>query len=63
MTNTIHRVPFEFLRMVDPEQIVAVIQGEHSQVISLVLSYLPCRKGSKVLQLLPEDIRSTVLYV
>lgn len=58
MTNTIHRVPFEFLRMVDPEQIVAVIQGEHSQVISLVLSYLPVDKASKVLQLLPEDIRS-----
>jgi flagellar motor switch protein FliG len=58
MTNTIHRLPFEFLRMVDPEQIVAVIQGEHSQVISLVLSYLPVEKASKVLALLPEDIRS-----
>lgn len=58
MTNTIHRVPFEFLRMVDAEQIVAVIQGEHSQVISLALSYLPVDKASKVLQLLPEDIRS-----
>lgn len=58
MTNTIHRMPFEFLRMVDPEQIVAVIQGEHSQVISLVLSYLPVEKASKVLAFLPEDIRS-----
>jgi len=58
MTNTIHRLPFEFLRMVDQEQIVAVIQGEHSQVISLVLSYLPVEKASKVLALLPEDIRS-----
>ena len=58
MTNTIHRLPFEFLRMVDAEQIVAVIQGEHSQVISLVLSYLPVEKASKVLAFLPEDIRS-----
>jgi|694.fasta_scaffold00265_8 flagellar motor switch protein FliG len=58
MTNTIHRMPFEFLRMVDPEQIVAVIQGEHSQVISLVLSYLTAEKASKVLAFLPEDIRS-----
>ncbi|MFZ4085039.1 MAG: flagellar motor switch protein FliG [Vampirovibrionia bacterium] len=58
MTNTIHRLPFEFLRLVDPEQIVAVIQGEHSQVISLVLSYLLPEKASKVLALLPEDIRS-----
>ena len=58
MTNTIHRLPFEFLRLVDAEQIVAVIQGEHSQVISLVLSYLPVEKASKVLALLPEDIRS-----
>jgi flagellar motor switch protein FliG len=58
MTNTIHRVPFEFLRMVDAEQIATVIQGEHSQVVSLVLSYLPSDKSSKVLALLPEDIRS-----
>ncbi|MFM7458411.1 MAG: flagellar motor switch protein FliG [bacterium] len=58
MTNTIHRLPFEFLRMVDAEQIVAAIQGEHSQVISLVLSYLPVEKASKVLAFLPEDIRS-----
>lgn len=58
MTNTIHRLPFEFLRLVDAEQIVAVIQGEHSQVISLVLSYLPVEKASKVLAFLPEDIRS-----
>ena len=58
MTNTIHRLPFEFLRMVDSEQIVTVIQGEHSQVISLVLSYLPVEKASKVLALLPEDTRS-----
>ena len=58
MTNTIHRLPFEFLQLVDAEQIVAVIQGEHSQVISLVLSYLPVEKASKVLAFLPEDIRS-----
>ena len=46
--------------MVDAEQITAVIQGEHTQVISLVLSHLTVEKASKVLSLLPEDIRSDV---
>ena len=58
MTNAIQRIPFEFLRMVDAEQIASTIQHEHVQVITLVLSHLKVDKGAAVLQNLPENIRS-----
>lgn len=60
MTNTIQRVPFEFLRIVDPEQIATTIQHEHVQVITLLLSHLKIEKAAQVLQNLPETIRSDV---
>lgn len=60
MTNTIQRVPFEFLRIVDAEQIATTIQHEHSQVITLLLSHLKIEKAAQVLQNLPENIRSDI---
>ncbi len=60
MTNTIQRVPFEFLRIVDPEQIASTVQHEHVQVITLLLSHLKIEKAAQVLQSLPENIRSDV---
>lgn len=60
MTNTIQRVPFEFLRVIDPEQIANTIQHEHVQVITLLLSHLKIEKAAQVLQNLPENIRSDV---
>lgn len=60
MTNTIQRVPFEFLRIIDPEQIATTLQHEHVQVVSLLLSHLKIEKAAQVLQNLPEAIRSDV---
>ncbi len=60
MTNTIQRVPFEFLRTIDPEQISTTIQHEHPQVITLLLSHLKIEKAALVLQNLPESIRSNI---
>lgn len=60
MTNTIQRVPFEFLRTIDPEQIATTIQHEHPQVITLLLSHLKIEKAAMVLQNLPESIRSDI---
>lgn len=60
MTNTIQRVPFEFLRIVDAEQIATTIQHEHHQVITLLLSHLKIEKAAAVLQGLPENIRSDI---
>lgn len=60
MTNTIQRVPFEFLRIVDPEQIATTVQHEHPQVITLLLSHLKIEKAAQVLQNLPENVRSDI---
>ncbi len=60
MTNTIQRVPFEFLRIIDPEQIATTIQHEHPQVITLLLSHLKIEKAAQVLQNLPENVRSDI---
>jgi flagellar motor switch protein FliG len=60
MTNTIQRVPFEFLRSIDPEQIATTIQHEHPQVVTLLLSHLKIEKAALVLQNLPETIRSNI---
>lgn len=60
MTNTIQRVPFEFLRIIDPEQIATTIQHEHPQVITLLLSHLKIERAASVLQNLPENIRSDI---
>ncbi len=60
MVSTVQRIPFEFLRLVDAEQIANTIQNEHIQVIALVLSCLKIEKAAQVLQALPEHIRSEV---
>lgn len=60
MTNTIQRVPFEFLRIIDPAEIATTIQHEHVQVVSLLLSHLKIEKAAQVLQNLPDAIRSDV---
>lgn len=60
MVNTMQRIPFEFLRMIDAEQIANTLQNEHIQVITLVLSFLKIDKAAQVLQNLPEHIRSEV---
>ena len=62
MTNTIQRVPFEFLRIIDAEQIANTIQHEHLQVVTLLLSHLKIEKAAQVLQNLPENIRSDVAF-
>lgn len=60
MTNTIQRVPFEFLRIIHPAEIATTIQHEHVQVVSLLLSHLKIEKAAQVLQNLPDAIRSDV---
>lgn len=62
MTNTIQRVPFEFLRAIDPEQIASTIQNEDPQVIALLLSHLKIDKAALVLQCLPDKIRSNLIF-
>jgi len=53
--------PFEFMRKVDPVQLLNTIQGEHPQTIALILAYLPPERASVILTELPPEIQSDVV--
>ncbi len=53
--------PFEFMRKVDPVQLLNTIQGEHPQTIALILAYLPAERASVILSELSPEIQSDVV--
>lgn len=53
--------PFEFMKKVDPVQLLNTIQGEHPQTIALILAYLPAERSSVILGQLPLEIQSDVV--
>ena len=52
--------PFSFLRQVEPRDLLNFLQGEHPQVVSLILAYLPTDPGSTILGGLPDEIQAEV---
>jgi len=52
--------PLEFLRKVDPKQLLAIIRKEHPQTIALVLSHLQPGQASGVLAELPPTMQTEV---
>ena len=52
--------PFQFLEQVDPKDLVNFIQGEHPQVVALILAYVPTDFASTLLQKLPEGMQAEV---
>ena len=55
LTVTLRARPFDFVKKVDPSQILNFIQGEHPQAIALILSYLRPQQASQILvELSPE---------
>lgn len=52
--------PFDFLADADLEQVANFLQGEHPQIIALVLSFLPPRKAAQVLSCLDEQLQADV---
>lgn len=52
--------PFTFLQQVDTKDLVNFLQGEHPQVVALILAYLPSEKSSELLSNLPEHIQTEV---
>jgi len=61
MVSNLQVKPFEFLRRVDPVQLVNFLQNEHPQTIALVLSYMPPQQAAIVLSALPEELRPDVV--
>jgi flagellar motor switch protein FliG len=53
-------VDFSSLEDAEPERLVNFLATEHPQTIALVLAHLKAEKASRVLQLLPEDLRADV---
>lgn len=58
--TTMQVVPFDFLRRVDPSQLLSFIQDEHPQTISLILSYMPLNNAAMILGKLPVETRVEV---
>ncbi|MCR5662665.1 MAG: flagellar motor switch protein FliG [bacterium] len=52
--------PLEFMRRVDPRQLLQLIRKEHPQTIAVVLSHLPSNQASVVLGDLPAQIQTEV---
>jgi flagellar motor switch protein FliG len=55
------RDPFKPIRELTPEKLAKLLKGESPQVASLVLSELPPRKSSKLLELLEDNVRAGAL--
>jgi flagellar motor switch protein FliG len=53
--------PFGFLHEVDAENLATFLSGEHPQTVAMVLSYLPPRFASEVLENLSEEKRLDVV--
>ncbi|MCL5037244.1 MAG: flagellar motor switch protein FliG [Chloroflexi bacterium] len=52
--------PLDFLRNVDPRQLLAILRKEHPQTIALVLSYLPSQQASSILSELSPAMQAEV---
>jgi flagellar motor switch protein FliG len=53
--------PFTFLRLVDAEQIAAVLRGEQAQTIAVVVAHLSPEKAAELLERLPGTLATEAL--
>src|SRR3546814_5805331 len=53
---------FNALRWMDAKTIAALVENEHPQITALVLAHLDAAIAADVLQLLPADMQSDVIY-
>lgn len=60
LTSRLQVKPFSFARRADPNQILNILQHEHSQTIALVLSYLEPKQSSQILSALPPEKQAEV---
>lgn len=60
LTSRLIVKPFNFARKADPNQLLNILQHEHSQTIALVLSYLDSMQSSQILSSLPPEKQAEV---
>ncbi len=58
--STAPTVPFQFLDRLEPELVAANLEGEHPQVITLILSTLSPAYSGAVLESLPDEVTAAV---
>jgi flagellar motor switch protein FliG len=54
------QVPFRDLLHVPSDNLATILQGEHPQTISLILSYLPHEKAAEIFSLLPDEMKADI---
>jgi flagellar motor switch protein FliG len=54
--------PLETISMMDPRMVAGLLQNEHPQTVSLILSTQKAEHTGRILLYLPEDLRSEVVY-
>jgi flagellar motor switch protein FliG len=52
--------PFDFVREIDPSQVMSFLQGEHPQTIALVVAHLPASAAAQVLAHLDHELQGEV---
>ncbi len=60
LTSNLQTRPFDFLRTSDPLQILSFLQGEHPQMIALILSFLAPEQSSSILGGLSYEMQAEV---
>ncbi|MCL6649048.1 MAG: flagellar motor switch protein FliG [Chloroflexi bacterium] len=52
--------PFDFVREIDPSQVMSFLQGEHPQTIALVVAHLPATAAAQVIAHLDPELQGEV---
>lgn len=60
LSDSLATMPFEFLRRIDPSQLLNFIQNEHPQTIALILAYLKPEQAALVIGGLNPEVQSDV---
>ncbi|NLK40281.1 MAG: flagellar motor switch protein FliG [Clostridiales bacterium] len=55
ITKSLKVRAFDFIRKIEPQFLLGVLQNEHSQTIALILSYASVQQASQIIAMLPKD--------
>jgi flagellar motor switch protein FliG len=62
LNSDIDGKPLETISMMDPRMVAGLVQNEHPQTISLILSTQKAEHTGRILMYFPEDLRAEVVY-
>ena len=60
LSSNLQLKPFDFVRKIDPGQLLNFIQNEHPQTIALIMSYLDPQQAAAILSALPNERQADV---